>query len=262
MVAIEPLKLYWSSSKANFGDWLSPAICGAVSGRPIEYVEPNGCDLVAIGSILHRVKHGWWTRPVHVWGSGFIEAVTPRRGKHFYHAVRGHKTAALLQGADVQALGDPALLCDLLVPDHQSIPKQYALGIIPHYQDQGHPAVTACAAQHPGAKVLDVFTKLPELLRAIAACEVIVSSSLHGLIVADAFGIPNAWMHVSGELRGGDFKFHDYYSVFGVTTPHALNLNEGLSAAARAEIPRRYERPGLAEIKRGLLASFPFPQRA
>ena len=259
MAAKTPLKLYWSRSKPNFGDWLSPAICAAISGRSIEYVEPNGCDLVAIGSILHRVKHGWWTRAVHVWGSGFIEEVAPRRGKHFYHAVRGRKTAALLQGAEVQALGDPGLLCDLLVPDYKSIPKQHALGIIPHYQDKGYPAVVSGAAQRPGAKVLDVFTELPGLLREIAACEMILSSSLHGLIVADAFGIPNAWIKVSGELRGGDFKFHDYYSAFGINNPQPLGLNEGLTASALAELAQRYERPGLAELKLSLLASFPFP---
>ncbi len=254
---MQPLKLYWSRSKPNFGDWLSPAICEAVSGRPIEYVEPNGCDLVAIGSILHRVKNGWWNRRVQVWGSGFIEDVVPQQGKHIYHAVRGHKTAERLKGVEVQALGDPGLLCDLLVPNYQSIPKKYPLGLVPHYQDKEHPAVAACAARHPGTKVLDVFSDLRPLLREFAACEMILSSSLHGLIVADALGIPNAWIKLSGELRGGDFKFQDYYSVFGINAPSALDLNAGLSADALAEVARRYERPGLEQIKRGLRASFP-----
>ena len=37
-----------------------------------------------------------------------------------------------------------------------------------------------------------------------------MSSSLHGLIAADAYGIPNARINLTGRLVGGDFKFEDY----------------------------------------------------
>lgn len=258
---MEPLKLYWAHGKPNFGDWLSPAICEALSGRPVEHVRPNGCDLVALGSILHRVKNGWWARRVHVWGTGFIDDVAPRRSKHFYHAVRGHKTAERLKGVEVGAFGDPGLLTDLLVPDYQSIPKKYPLGIVPHYQDKEHPAVAEFVARYPGTKVLDVFAELRPLLREFAACEMILSSSLHGLIVADSLGIPNARIKLSGRLRGGDFKFHDYYSVFGIRDPQPVDLGGGVSESWLSELRRDWNRPGLEEIKRKLVASFPFPKK-
>jgi pyruvyltransferase len=49
------------------------------------------------------------------------------------------------------------------------------------------------------------------------SCERIVSSSLHGLVIADAYGIPNAWLNSDGGAGGsrpggGEFKFYDYFA--------------------------------------------------
>ena len=255
----QPVKLYWSSSKRNFGDWLSPAICRILSGRPVEHALPNKCDLVAIGSILGRVKQGWVSRKIHVWGTGFIEPQPAIASKHEYHAVRGHKTGELLKDVNIQAFGDPGLLCDLLVPDHKAIGKKYALGIIPHYKDQNHPTVQSFAAQHRSVTVLNVFSEPIQLLREIAACEFILSTSLHGLIAADAFAIPNAWLKLSDNIRGNDFKYLDYYSVFGFENPTPITLGPHLTRAAFEKLSQNYERPNLPKIKQRLIESFPFP---
>lgn len=37
---------------------------------------------------------------------------------------------------------------------------------------------------------------------------------MHGLIVSDAFGIPNRHMLVTEKVEGGTFKFRDYYSAY------------------------------------------------
>ena len=41
-------------------------------------------------------------------------------------------------------------------------------------------------------------------------CKFIISSGLHGLIVSDAYNIPNSRIRMSDKLVGGDFKFIDY----------------------------------------------------
>lgn len=257
---MSPLKLCWSSSKKNFGDWLSPVICGHLSGRPVVHADPERCDLIAIGSVLSRVKEGWFRKRIHVWGSGYIEAQPPKTSKHFYHAVRGHQTAALLKDIRVEAVGDPGLLCDLIYPEFATVKKDYALGLVPHYKDAGHPIVAQLEATFPGIKVLNVFSDTREFLRDLASCEFVISSSLHGLIASDSFGIPNAWAKMSDAVKGADFKFRDYYSVFGIENPTPLVLKPELSPKDVEPLARGYKRPGIEAIKKGLIESFPFPR--
>lgn len=257
---MEPLKLHWASSKKNFGDWLSPALCQLLSGRPIQHALPGKCDLIAIGSILDRLGHRWWSRPTTVWGSGFISECRPTSSKHRFCAVRGKFTARLLRNAKIDALGDPGLLCHLLVSEHGTIAKQHEIGIVPHYKDQNDSCVGQFAREFPGAVVLDVFTEPVEFLKRLAECRFVLSSSLHGLIASDAFGIPNAWMQISGAVRGDNFKFRDYYSVFGLTNVQPLGLAAGVSRQQISELTKSYERPGLARVQSELLAAFPFPK--
>ena len=43
------------------------------------------------------------------------------------------------------------------------------------------------------------------------ACEEIVTSTLHGLICAEAYGIPVTWVKYSDKICGGQLKFQDYF---------------------------------------------------
>lgn len=258
---MKPLKLYWSSSlkngRKNFGDWLSPVLVQHLSGREVVHAAPNDADLVAIGSILQRVKHRWWNRRVNIWGSGFIEAREPVAARHHYHAVRGKQTAQLITGVNPPALGDPGLLVDRLLPHYAQVPKRYAVGLVPHYKDQQHPAVQQFLQRVPNSAVIDILSEPMDFLPQLAACEFVLSSSLHGLIVADAFRIPNAWIELSSSVRGEQFKFRDYYSVFDIDNPKALSL-DSLSTAVIADIATSYQRGKLAEVQQSLLSAFPF----
>jgi pyruvyltransferase len=75
--------------------------------------------------------------------------------------------------------------------------------------------------------VIDVQQQPLEVFTKIDSCRYILSSSLHGLIVADSLGIPNAWLDAP-DLIGGRFKFDDYYSALDteIGIPITLNGNE------------------------------------
>lgn len=252
------LRLYWAWSRPNFGDALSPLICERLAGRPVVYAWRWWCDLVAIGSLLHRFREGYFHPRVHVWGTGFIRECPARRDRLHYHAVRGFLSAQILPGRSIPALGDPGLLADLLWPEVKRTAKRYRVGLVPHYKDRFDPRVGALAHSLPGCTVIDVFDPVPQVLRQIAACECILSSSLHGLVEADAFGIPNTWFKLSDKVKGNGFKFRDYYSIYGPTVLARPLHAEQIEPARIRAIHEEYTRPGLDKIKQRLLAAFPF----
>ena len=255
---MKTLKLYWSRSKPNFGDVMSPLICERLAGCPVVYAPRRRCDMVALGSLLDRFRERFFHPRVHVWGTGFIEAGPPRESRFHYHAVRGKHSARLIQGPTIETFGDPGLLADVLWPELKKTAPRHRVGLVPHYEDRTEPHVRTLANSLNSCTVIDVFDDVTEVLRQIAGCECVLSSSLHGLIVADAFGVPNAWIKLSEKVRGQDFKFRDYYSIYGLDDQMVPLRTEQIDKKAVDAIVETHDRPGLETIKNHLLKAFPF----
>lgn len=250
------IKLYWSSSRPNVGDWLSPRIVAAQTSRPIEHALAKKCELMAIGSILHKAKNYWWSPVVDVWGSGFMHDRAPSRSKHRLHAVRGKLTRERIVNAADAALGDPGLLVSSVFANVASANKKHAIGVIPHYTDNENTQLKAFLKRYPQAKFLDILNDVDSFIAEMTECEFILSSSLHGLIMADSFGIPNQWLVISDKVEGNNFKFHDYYSVFDIAQPAFSDL-DSLTLEKIEKIAAAYSRPGLQDAQKALIASFP-----
>lgn len=213
----KPLKLYWwrydYPQKLNFGDELTPLIIERLFNRRCKWSPPSECDVVGAGSIieiLERESHG---NHVKVWGSGFIESGGINKSKNLtFHAVRGKHSQARAGKSTNIALGDPALLLPLVFKPKRS--NTYKVGIIPHYVDADSSLIDRFKSMD-GVTIIDVLKPVEEVVALINSCQLILSSSLHGLIVSDAYNIPNCWIPLSDKLYGGKYKFDDYYSVFG-----------------------------------------------
>lgn len=251
----QTIKLHWAHSKPNFGDCLSPLICELISQRKIVHAKINKCDIIAAGSLLQRKKEWPWARKMNVWGTGFIEQSDKHKSKHTYHAVRGRFSASLLSNKSISVFGDPGLLADQLINPTQ-ISKRYEIGIVPHYKDRDFPIITQLKNNFKGAKVIDVFQPPEEVISQIAQCHSILSSSLHGLITADSLKIPNIRIEISSSIRGGDWKFNDYYSTFGIE-PLKISGNSLKEMADLHSYFEQYNRPRLDQIKDELYQSFP-----
>ena len=259
---MKELKLYWSTSlqngKKNFGDWLSPVLVEALSGMKVVHARPNKCDLMGLGSLLAKAKNHFWNRKIDIWGPGLIEDIGQFRSPHRIHAVRGWHTARAICNQKVAVVGDPGLLCDMLVPTNIALKKDSTVGIIPHYVDQGSPLVREFLCNNPRARMIDIFSETLDFISQVARCEVVLSSSMHGLIAADALGVPNAWIRLSDKVWGKDFKFADYYSVFGLDNITPFPLQPSTSEKEVLALTESYSRPGLAQIKESLVKAFPY----
>lgn len=209
------IRAFWHSSR-NFGDTLTAPVVEHFTGKTVGLAPRNETGkLVAIGSVLTAVR----TRDV-VWTTGSIreEKYPAHEGAKFL-AVRGPLTRALIINAEVpEVYGDGALLLPLMF--RPKVEKAHKIGFVPHYMDFGTEEARDKAAHLATrfgceVEIIDVCRPWKEVVIDIMACEQIFSSSLHGIIVAEAYGVPATWCVISARVIGGAFKFKDYIAGTG-----------------------------------------------
>lgn len=132
---------------------------------------------------------------------------------------------------------------------------------MPHVCDLNDPAVTELLGRYENAKFINVKDDPIAVLTEIAQCRCILSSSLHGLIAADSFHIPNLHIVFSDRPLGDGYKFDDYYSAYDV--PH---LPRDLRVSAPPDIAEikdgwRIRPEQVEEKKRQMRTAFPYPAR-
>ena len=229
----------------NAGDMVAALLAEHVLGHPVTLASPEEATLTTTGSILHHLPE---TYSGVIWGSGLMfrdmEINLPNAD---IRCVRGPLTAARVNGGlgPEVALGDAALLANEL-PFPWSREKRYTVGVIPHYMDIDNEVVKEWLVGHPGTTSIDICGRVPDVLRAITECQYILSSSLHGLIFADALGVPSAWIVLSDLIAGGEFKFRDYYAVFGIS-PNPFPFHANMYPAEILGYP--WDRQGLDDIR-------------
>jgi len=263
-----PVRAYWwrgGPRHGNFGDLLTPVLLERLSGRPVEHCSPQEADIIAVGSVLEPgfwAAGSWTGFAGFIWGAGRMTGEKPMEMPAArVAAVRGKWTLRALgcRNKEAVCLGDPGLLACRLAEKKKA---RYKLGIIPHWSEFLKPAVSAIAALSPEILLIDPCGSVRGVLDNICRCQHILSSSLHGLILADSLGVPNAWLRLNlgHEKRMGlpEFKYRDYYSVFGLENAEFVTPADATGLDAILEKMGCYERPGLEEVKARLLASFPF----
>lgn len=165
-------------------------------------------DILCIGSIIT-----WMTGPNSIiWGSGIVYperelSAIPKK----ILAVRGPLTRKYLLQRGVECpevYGDPALLFPRYYQPH--VEKKYKLGIVPHFRDKNN-GILKTLGKDSSVLIIDVQDVHPwhRFIDQICSCEHVATSSLHGLIISDAYHVPNVWI----EFEGGEskrFAFFDY----------------------------------------------------
>jgi Polysaccharide pyruvyl transferase len=254
-MALSVTRVIYYTGVANIGDLANAEIVSAVGGYPT-WQAPDLCEqhILAVGSTLDSAAPN-----SVVWGTGMMH---PDRGAgsvlaENIFAVRGKLTACALrkQGVAIQdvPLGDPAFALPALLNIQCTADAQARLGIVAHYADRDHPEFLRLKSEH---EVLDLNvheTSLASFLQKMAGCHTVISSSLHGLIFAEALGIPNLWVEVGNGLPGGRFKFADWFS----TTRKPAHAPRGLAGQSVAELRSEARLHDSNVTAQDVTASFP-----
>lgn len=268
--------------RKNFGDNLMEPVLRALFNMNVRLVAPDQAELIGVGSILdavHRRKRrtelgsklqnvidtARGKRPffriskeLHVWGSGFLDsdssAVWPQ--KLIFHSVRGPLTRARVDQPSLP-LGDPGLLLPLIWP--KSASAETMVTIVPHYSAQAGFLARFRSTLPKHWRIADVLGPPAEIARAVASSEFVISSSLHGIVTADAYGVPNCWMASDTPIAGGQFKFLDYAGFRGRSLHGPIDFQTFLNERDRIVLLEacRPCRPDNKSIM-AILSAFPF----
>lgn len=233
-----PIKLFWWDERKflhkrmeNYGDMLSRYLVGKISGRPVQFVHPKKQSwlvrdkkhFAAVGSILAHV-----TEHSIVWGSGIIDR-EHMVNKADFRAVRGPETRKYLLGMGYrcpEVYGDPALLLPKYYLPERNL--KFELGMVPHYKD--FDKISEKYKGIEGVSVIDMMSlDVEKTTDQILECKKIISSSLHGVIVAHAYKIPALWVKFSDEPFGDDIKFKDYYSSVNMAEYYSPEYKYGMN---------------------------------
>jgi polysaccharide pyruvyl transferase len=201
------IDIYWWKDVKNFGDLITPELINAFGYTPLwEPIEKT--NFIGVGSMLQQLPENYTGI---VMGSGLIDERPFLVDSANVKAVRGELTRQTLGLSSGTVLGDLGLLSKRLLVS--TAKKKYKVGIIPHYVDKDHPwVVHSLNTLGQAGLLIDVRNSAKYVTKLIAQCDIIYSSSLHGLIVSDALNVPNAWIELSDKVFGNGFKFRGYGS--------------------------------------------------
>jgi pyruvyltransferase len=239
---------YWkrNDGRDNVGDVLSRVIFDFVS--TLNNKNPNALisktkRIMVIGSII-----GLADQRLVVWGSGLLHnnSVEPIKGIPLdIRAVRGPKTREILVKNGFrcpQNFGDPGILLPLFY--NPSVEKKVKFKVIPHHLKEINYRKNECSFEIISTITADWKAFILSILEA----EFIISSSLHGIILAEAYGVPAILLN---EVEGSLFKYEDYYqSTNRKTFKIASSIEEAILLGPE-------EVPDLSPIQQKLLSSFP-----
>lgn len=197
----------------NFGDIASKEIVERVLQSRTRAPRKGERKLLSIGSVLHTAGDG-----DVVWGTGAKGsklALAPKVKELSVHAVRGPLTAEFLRrsGIDtsnIKAFFDPGCLIPSLYREEIAACDTGKLKgrvrIIAHYHDDLN-----WRREYPKhvKDFVSVDTDPAGMIRSILGADRVISSSLHGIIFAEALGIPAVWLAPSS--KEDQMKYFDYY---------------------------------------------------
>ena len=251
----------------NWGDDINKYFIEYVTGKKVIVMNISFPikHYVMIGSILSFFRLNGAT----VYGTGLMTASYPLRGvPRQIISVRGPLTrkAVLQSGIDCpEHYGDPALLLPLFFkPKHSDYD---VVSVIPNEGTFWNPApIVDELTDKYGCRLVNMtrYECWTDIIDAITSSCFVISESLHGLIVAESYGIPSIWVefidHTTGKFNPDwSFKFRDFYESIGKHNMTSIKLYEGYDFNSLLKERDNWQ-PGRIDYAQ-LLEDFPFSIR-
>ena len=256
----------------NIGDTLGPIIVEwLLNKKGIDKLKKvkHTTHLLTVGSVL-----GFGAFDATVWGSGILNTnVIKRLKRHRFllhrkldiRAVRGPLTREVLLAAGYQCpemYGDPAVLMPLIY-NTEHITKLHDISVILHYrtnlQEMNHSNtlhnkytinIDPYLIKENNINFIDPKTcDYNFFINEILSSKLIISSSLHGIILSEAYGIPAIFLNRG--MNDQQTKFKDWY----------FSTNRGVSYCTTIEEALKFNIPivpNLDNMRNNLLNSFPY----
>jgi hypothetical protein len=253
---------------ANLGDALSAVVVSAIAGLPARragFDDPSE-RMVGVGTIGHAQKNGI----LHFWGTGMDATldpidrtlgryVRPPKTEFIVHGVRGRMTADVLrrQGIAVpDVFGDPVWFLPRIMPMGH-VEKTHELGVILHISELAEMSPESGVkealrrygippALAPSIRLINTYT-VPKVeafaakVAEIVSCRRIISTSLHGMVISETYGIPCGWfgtyeagrkmLDVDDPENRMDHRIRDFYSGVGKSRVVAYCHDRGRETA-------------------------------
>ncbi|WP_400190227.1 polysaccharide pyruvyl transferase family protein [Hymenobacter sp. B81] len=221
---------YWRplwTYEQNFGDHLSKIIVSKVLADGECFLEeetPKSRRMFAIGSIMHVAQND-----EVIWGSGVHGNMTPEA--HTFQrldvrAVRGPLTRKFLMERGIQVpevYGDPALLLPHIFPTKFKRESKLPYAVVPHHTEYD------MFVEKNTPNLISPMGSWNGIITQILQADYVISSSLHGIIIAEAYGIPARYLRVTENQDL--FKYNDYMMgtgrgeiKFATTVEEALQM--------------------------------------
>ena len=244
------VNLHWWSMESekgleNVGDYLSTVVCNYMlqkKGLSFDTQTKQTYHLYGIGSIIQGGAQN-----ATIWGSGLKHGIDDIGYLFKYtrkldvRLVRGPKTAEALRKKGFKCpdkFGDPAILMPLIYSPNKMEKKDKL--VILHHESK---------LQYEGS-ITPVYSDYKKFIDEIYNSELVISSSLHGIILAEVYGVPAILL--KDEAVDDMFKYQDYYYSTGRNVfPIAESIEE-----AKEMTPAPI--PDFEDIMKNIVDTFPY----
>lgn len=246
--------VFWWEPKdgsVNAGDHLSKVVVELVlslKDKDIFNKKSSKNKLLSIGSVMHFAKDGDC-----IWGTGVNGKIDPKKitCKNLdIRAVRGPCTRDFLLEKNFtvpEVFGDPGILLPLFYDKKLFIHDEEHLKdfvVIPHMNED------LSFYKNYKNNICTPKQGALSFVREIVNSKFVISSSLHGLIIAESYGIPAVFLE--GDSGESLFKYNDYYLGTGRSKYSRVKNVEDAFDCTNEPIRDLYER------QMALVASFPY----